>query len=193
MKKVLSILLALALLLPAAALADTLELGPFTLETPANVEVETAEKADGSVIAMLSFKDKDGTYTGNNMNVVWSEAQMGLSSMSVLSTLPQSMLNSTVKKYAENMLAATIDMMDTMGVTVNRYELLDAGMDLDRGMFFMGYSVDAHYDLFGGFDMSNVVYQYSIDVEGDGAYLFTLTANTLEELDELIDCFNTLR
>lgn len=180
MKKILSLLLALAMLLPACALADTvINLGAFQVSIPDSAYVETYEKVSGSVIASI-IPDPDspsGVYA--NINVTW-----GLASKEDITF--------TADEYAQAVLREAVNGLNASGVAISNPQVFTAEMSKEEGLIYLYYGFDADYTGLG-VDLVTSLYmaQQCLLIDGDGMYTITFTADSEEGVLDLLEYFDS--
>ena len=173
MKKLLALLLLLAMLLPAAAMADTLHMDPFTFELPEEDLYIQYEKSENGVLLFIYPAPDWGADFHDNINVTWTtDLLLG------------------VEQTADELAAETLDdaiaQLEEADVAVDRPEILDAALDPVEGTFSIYYRMDVDYTAVGvDMQIALYFYQQSISIEGDGTYIFTLTSDSEEGIDGL--------
>ncbi len=181
MKKLLSLLLAL-LMLPAAALCETVEapeipdihdlltfpldFGDFVMMVDPNDALQSGQKADQQTWAIL-YPDYDPAANFNSsINVVWQSQNLNLT---------VNLLGADI--YAAAVLQELPNQMAAMGITATNAQLIQA--DLTDDVLTFSYSIDLDYTP-AGVDMQMTLwYTQQMHLKGDaGAYVFTVTADS---------------
>ena len=167
MKRLASLLMALALLLAAAALAEpaaettVLDLDDFTLTVPANTVYETSDKANNVVFMQLSSP----TGSNSNLNCVWAEQPMDLA------LYTQELFELSAKPAIEaSMEEAGIGMTNLTFAPIELKELNGVPV------LYAGYSYDADYSPLGyDLQLALNISQFIASREDLGTYTFTIT------------------
>lgn len=176
MKKILSLLLALALLLPAFALAEEaaeiepLDLG-FALLTP-GIDDLAAQSDD--LVLLVPAIDSNPDFT-NSITVLPLDV-----TMDDLGATSEAFADMVIEQGVNEALDAELDVID--------YELIRFVQDEATGAVVVYYSMVIDYTPSGA-DLVTELYQYVIvlPAEDDGTYLITLTAMTAEGIDGLLE------
>lgn len=185
MKKILALLLSLMFLLPAIALGEaasdpdvyTVTFDDFSITLNATDILQKGEKAEGTVLFML-YPDYDETATMHpNINAVWSA-----SDVSELGSMDMNVYGNMVLQQSSQGLAA-------QNIVVTNEALLTAEHDAETGATTLIMSMEADYTALG-IDLQTPLYmvQIYLPLGGEaGSYIFTLTANSLEAVQVLMD------
>ena len=177
MKKLLSLLLILALL-PCAALADTvIDVGAFQVCIPESAYVVTHDKIANSVIANIIPDPNSPSGVYANINVTW-----GLASKADITF--------TASEYAEFVLNETLAGLTAENIAVSNAQVLASELDQDEGYIFLYFSFDADYTGMG-VNLVTTLYmvQESLCVDGDGMYTITFTADSADGVANLMQYF----
>lgn len=191
MKKLLMLLLCLLLLLtgctpetpdaqPTAAPTDDLGLetraidfGDFVM-TAFNVDaVDMRSKSDGEVWAILYPLYMESAPFHDTITVVWYQDD-----------LTETVDAMGVEVYAEMLLRQNMAQYNAQGIAATNARLASARYE--EGQMAMAYSMDMDYSG-AGTDLQVTMWQMQHYVLGgeDGTYVFTLTADSLEDLQLL--------
>lgn len=177
MKKLLSLLLCLMMLVPVAASAQTaaetqtLDLGDFTVELGMNDAYQLGEKAHNQVMAIIYVDYDPNADALDNFNVVWSQD-------SITDTLA---LYDNVEEYATLTMEQSAAAIEELKIDVLDYQLLDA-VYKDNICVIVTY-MNADYTG-AGFPVQLEQYQMQVYVPqpDNSTYIFTFTATDLERL-----------
>lgn len=175
MKKLLTVLLLLALLLPAAALADqTVDLGFAVMHLDDSAYVQPGDEGSG-VLALIIPDPSADTSFYDNINVVWTDARI-------------SDLNVSAEEFAQEVIRVAIEGMAAQGAIATNEQLLGAELDADEEMLVLYYTLDVDYTNMG-IDLQTTLHfaQLAMSFEGDGMYTFTCTATSAEGVDALMN------
>ena len=189
MKKIASLLLALAMLLPALAMAETaaapamhtFDFGVFMIDLAETDVYQVAEEMTDNAVYLQVYPDYDPSNTMHpNFNFVWTAQDPTM----------------TIKLYgAENYAKlgqeAAKQQYEQMGIVVNDAQVLSATFEDDIGAFFTVSTLD--YTGMG-IDLVSPVYQLQVFMcMGDaGTYIFTFSADTLEKVEEISAYLDTV-
>lgn len=182
MKKLLSLLLCLALLLPVMALAETattaerqvVDFGDFTISLLEGDLYEVADEKTSNALYAIVYPAYDETAASHeNFNIVWSaEDASPVIALYGAETYAQLLMQSYQAQY------------EAMGIKMTDGQVLSARFEDNTGVFL----TFANLDYTGmGYDLLSPVYQmqvYTCDSE-EGTYIFTFTATDLEALEAL--------
>lgn len=182
MKKLLSLILCLAMLLPVMAFAETttaedlytIDLGDFTIALYADDCYEiAAEKISNTVYATFYPSYDETALTHENFNVVWNKDDAA-----------PTITKYGAENYATLVLQASKAQFETMGIKMTDEQVLSAMME-DNVCVLV---TCANLDYTGaGSDLVTPLYQlqaYFCDAEL-GTYIFTLSAVSIEALEDL--------
>ena len=178
MKKLLSIMLCLMLLLSGLALAEsaalpelyTIDFGYFTMGLTANDTYRVAaERQDNTAYAIIYPNYDAANPSPSNINVVWSSDDFSLHVKLFGASL-----------YTQSMLQSTANLYQQMGFTLTNQQIHEA--TFDEGIYSATFSYDVSSE-----DQSMTLFQkQNYYFLGDaGVYAFTITAHSLEELASL--------
>lgn len=182
MKKLISLLLCLALFLPVLAMAETTEteapvlstvdFGPFTMGLGDSDVYQVADTLTSNTLYAIIYVDYDPTATTyETINVVYSEDDIP----------GEITLVGGIQKYAELVLNNAKSQYSSMGIAMSDEQVLSAIFENNMGVTIT-YSV---LDYTGaGIELQSPVYQMQVFYCSDdaGSFLFTLTAASLDRL-----------
>ncbi len=180
MKKIVALLLALLLLLPAMAMAEILEFDDFTLEIKDGDLYELGTKAEGEILFMLyPAYDPNATFYPN-INCTWSSG-------SIVDTLKVN----TPMELAESFLSNALKGYAQQGVAATNGKVVRAQASEEHGYLITYTTTDMDYSGLG-VDLQCTLHQMQafMPLGGTGTYIFTFTAvseDILAELAEYID------
>lgn len=180
MKKLLALVLSLMLLLPVFALAeDTATLVPvefedFTMYLSPDDSLQTADKADMQVMAYI-YPHYDETASGaQNINIIWtSDGTIDLGGMDIVT-------------YGQLQVDGFVQGITSQGITVSDYELGSTYQD-DTSLTLY-FTIDVDYSALN-IDLKTTLHMCIaiLSLGERGSYVFTLTADSAEDLDMLSD------
>lgn len=178
MKKLLSVMLCLTLLLPGLALAEsaalpelyTIDFGYFTMGLTANDYYQiAAERQDNTAYAIIYPNYDASNPSPSNINVVWSSEDFSLRVKIFGASL-----------YTQSMLQSTANLYQEMGYTLTNQQIHEATFDENL------YSATFSYDVSSGDQSMTLFQKQNYYFLGDaGVYAITITAHSLEELASL--------
>lgn len=177
MKKVLCAVLALFLLLPGLALADTeVDVGIGILTVSDNELFLVTEKTDGSAFLVIAPGPQNGFTDMDNMSVGWSADPIG----QVAGAQPE--------LYAENLLSLLVAAMQENGAVISDQGVLDLDYDEEQNVLslLLYHTLDLT-DMVEDLQLPMYIRQKVYFVEGDGSYLFSATSITEDGPDLLLD------
>lgn len=189
MKKLASLLLTLAMLLPMMAMAETadepavytFDFGAFTIDLAETDYYQVAEEMTDNAVYLQVYPGYDPSNTTHpNFNVVWSSED------------PTATINLYgAENYAKLGQQAAQQQYEQMGITVSDAQVLSAVFEDGVGAFFTVSTLD--YTGMG-LDLVTPVYQLQVFMcMGDaGTYLFTFSADTLEKVEEISAYLDTV-
>lgn len=179
MKKLLSLILCLMMLLPGLALAEetdvlpelyAVDFGYFTMGLTANDYYQIAAERENNTAYAIIYPSYDAADSSpSNINVVWSNEDFSMRVKIFGASL-----------YTQSLLQSTANLYQSMGYTLTNPQIHEAEYDGNI------YTTTFSYDLVAG-EQSMTMYQkqnYYFYGE-EGVYAFTITANTPEELAAL--------
>lgn len=183
MKKLIALLLCLMLCLPVVALGEaasnpdvyTVDLGDFTITLNAADILQKGEKAEGSIMFLL-FPAYDETNTfHNNLNCSWTAADLS------------NLEGYDAQTYGELVLKQAISQLESQGIAASNAQLLTAEHDDETGSTTLITSMGMDYSG-AGIDLQMTLFQIQIYVPAgeDGTYLFTISADTLDNAASLL-------
>ena len=190
MKKLLSLVLCLALCLPVLALAEdtgmldsltqsaktthTVDFGTFTMELGENDLYEVADEMTSNAVYTIIYPDYDpNATTTDNINVVWSAA-----------SIDAELTTYGAETYAQMVLLAANEQFAALNITMSNAQVLAA-------LYENGEYVSISYcelDYTGaGVELVTPQYQmqYYNTSEDGGTYIFTISTTSYERLEEL--------
>ena len=185
MKKLLSILLALALMLgcvsalaeatPAESNLETFEFDGFTMVFDADMIGEIYEKAENQVYFQLyPFYDETAAVNAN-INCVWSSAVEDLTQVDA-------------NAFASFVLSTMMPQFEELGMKAENAMVLLAQPDEQDGKYALSYL--AQYDLNG---VTLYMMQAVVSDAAFGTYTFTVTFSDLAEMEALTEIVNTIK
>lgn len=189
MKKLASLLLALAMLLPALAMAETaaepavytFDFGAFTLDLAENDYYQVADEMTDNTVYLQVYPAYDANNTMHpNFNVVWSSEDL----TAIISLYG-------AENYAKLGQQAAQQQYEQMGITVTDAQVLSATFEDGAGAFL----TFSNLDYTGmGVELVTPVYQLQVFMcMGDaGSYIFTFSADTLEKVEEMSTYLDTV-
>lgn len=175
MKKALSLLLVIALLLPVAALAEqTVDLGFGTLTVDDGDLVMLGEKAENVLLVAIypAYRETDAFH--DSINVTWTAGTL-------------TGLDGDPGEFGMNAAAAGVQGVQAENIAVSNAMLLDAALDPEEGSAVVIYCLDADYTARGQ-DLQLTLYycQLFLTSEDEGTYVVTATAGSVEGMDLLM-------
>lgn len=183
MKKLLSLILCLMMLLPAMAMAEaevvpelyTIDFGYFTMDLGAADYYQiAAERQDNTAYAIV-YPNYDQTNPNpSNINVVWSSDNFSLQVKLFGASL-----------YAQSMLQSTSNLYQSMGYTMSNSQIHSATLEGDVFSTMFSYDLSAGTQTLSMYQLQN--YYFCGD---EGVYAFTITATSMEELESLTPYFD---
>ncbi|MBQ8954489.1 MAG: hypothetical protein IJ048_10265 [Clostridia bacterium] len=195
MKKLIAALLALALILSGAALADAapqiaaeaIDFGDFTMELDPEMPGEIYDKVSGEMLFQIYPAYRVNGDESSNVNCVWVDEAMDFDAFADETAQAQ-----LAEELLQNVLAGFEEAnMKTDDLTVLLYGLVE--QDGVPG-FAVVYSVDVDYSGMG-IDLQATLYQelaYLSD-EAFGTYIFTATAVDMDTLTDILEpLFDTI-
>ena len=196
MKKLIAILLALALVLSGAALAEAaqqpavepIDFGDFTMELDPEMPGEVYEKNSGEMLFQIYPAYLINGDESSNVNAIWVDETTDFSSLTTEEAQAQ---------FANQMLEDVLAAYEEAGLKADNLQLLGCALVEQDGVpgFVLLYSVDVDYAGMG-VDLQATLYQeqaYLSDASF-GTYIFTATAVDMDTLTEIIDpLFDTIK
>lgn len=183
MKKILALILSLMLLLPAIALGEaasnpdqyTVEFEDFTITVNAEDILQKGEKAEQQILFMLFPKYDETSSYHANINALWTAEDLG-----ELGTIG-------AQTFGEMVLSQSQEQLSSQGIAASNAQLISAEFDEETRTTVLITSMDADYTG-AGIDLKMNLCQMQMYIPmGDiGSYIFTLSADSLEGLDELL-------
>lgn len=189
MKKIASLLLALAMLLPVLAMAETavepavytFDFGTFTIDLAETDYYQVAEEMTDNAVYLQVYPGYDANNTMHpNFNVVWASQD------------PSAIINLYgAENYAKLGQEAAKQQYEQMGITVTDAQVLSAEFEDNAGAFLTFSTLD--YTGMG-VELVSPVYQLQVFMcMGDaGTYIFTFSADTLEKVEEMSAYLDTV-
>ena len=175
MKKLLAALLALALLLPAAAMADqTVDLGVCVLRVNDDAYVTYGDKESGMLVQIIPDPNAEVMFY-DNINVVWTDAEI-------------SDIDISVEEFAEFVMKTAMEGMAAQGVTVSNEQLIGSELTAEEDYLTLYYTIDVDYSNLG-IDLQLTLHftQLAMSFEDEGMYTFTCTASSADGALALLD------
>jgi len=184
MKKLLSVLLALVLMLgcasvlaeatPAESNLETFEFDGFTMTFDADMIGEIYDKAENQVYFQLfPFYDENAAFTPN-INCVWNSAVEDLTQVDA-------------NAFAAAVMQAMLAQYEAMGLKAENAKVLLAQPDEQDGKYAISYL--AQYDIEG---TTLYMMQAVVSDAAFGTYTFTVTFADLMQADALTEIVNTI-
>lgn len=189
MRKLFSMMMALALMLGCAAWAETdpgmfeYPFGDFSVMLPEDMEGDVADTIENNVPFFMFYEDYDPEADFNaTLNCVWSEDMVDIDSAEP-TALAQVILEQTAQQY------------ETMGISVVDSTLIGAeytGLNGKHAMTAV-YTYALDYSPTGE-DLQYAFYtlQMYVPVKNGETYIFTLTAEDLLECERLVAVMNSI-
>lgn len=178
MRKLITLLMCLALFLPAIALAEAtavpatypVDFGDFTMTLKETDMYQQGVKQNNEVMAMIYPDYDEMAVFSANLGIVWHRAD---ASAELAQTLPED--------FAQAMLAQAQTSFATQGLFPTNFQVFEA--DYTEGVLSIGYCFDIDYSPLG-VDLSTTIYQRQIYLclGGAGTYIFNMTAVSMEDL-----------
>ncbi len=189
MKKIASLLLALAMLLPMLAMAETaaapavstFDFGAFTIDLSEADYYQVADEMTDNAVYLQVYPAYDANNTMHpNFNVVWASQD------------PSAIIKLYgAENYAKLGQEAAKQQYDQMGITVTDAQVLSATFEDGVGAFLTVSTLD-----YTGMGVALVTPVYQLQVfmcMGDaGTYIFTFSADTLEKVEEISAYLDTV-
>lgn len=169
MKKVLSFVLVLMLLLPVLAVAEQVDLGDFRMELPEGSMYETQAKTSGAII-LLAYPYYAAGDMRSNVNFEWTDAQIDVTAYDPAETARE-----------------TVEMMKSMfldfGIQVINDALLGA-TTIKIGEWDALYFAYSYTMVMGSEQQTVVASQVNVCLPG-GFYTVSFTAGNVETLAQM--------
>lgn len=179
MKKLIALLLTLALLLPAVSLGEsetyTVDFDDFILTVSSDDIIQKGTKTEGGVVFML-YPDYDETSTSHpNISSAWTAE--GLDGIDA----------TTAPLFGAQVLQGIVDGLSAQNIVVTNNQLLDAQLDEETGSLTLAFAMDADYSGMG-VDVQLAMYmvQVYIPLGEKGTYVFAITSDTMEGADAML-------
>lgn len=182
MRKLIALLMVLALMLNCAAWAESDELydlyfEDFIMQVPGDTIGTMAEAIENNVPFFMFYEDYDPDAVFNaNLNCVWSEEITDIDAAEP-TEIAQTLLQMVVLQY------------EAMGIGVDDPQLYDAEYDELNGKRALSvlYSAVLDYSALG-VDAQVLLYTFQliVPIENCGTYNFTLTTEDLEACERLL-------
>ena len=189
MKKILSVILSLVLLLPVLAGAEapvlpyTIDFGPFTMNLAANDYYEIADSLVSNQVYTIIYVDYDeNSMMTPTINAVWSSDDLAR----------EINLIGGMEKYAEIILKNTHSTYASMGIQMTNPTVIMTEWDDNIGCIVTSCTMDYTGS---GVDMVTAMYQMQAlfcNLDG-GSYIFTLTSNSMEQIVTMAAYLDTLQ
>lgn len=180
MKKLMSLLLCLAMMLSVTALASAENLIPvtfddFTLYLQEGDLYETYEKVEGQMLFQVFPAYSETNAFHNNLNGVWVSQNLA----SVADQLDPTDLANQVLAQMDQGLAA-------QGIAYNNGRVLSAEMDAENGVIAVVIAGEADYTGAGvNLKMELCQLQVYCMLGEQGTYIFTITADSIDSIEQL--------
>lgn len=191
MRKLLAFLLAICLL-SVTAVAETTEaniitydFGHFSLDFPEDIGGSINERTNGGIYFILYPDYDENTNFASNLNCVWQEQMID----------SEKIANPSL--YAQTTLKEIVASFEQMGYVVSDPQVVAAGIEEIDGLqsFSAVYNYTIDYSGVLGYEL--IINQYTLQAtisdESFGAYVFTVSSDTLENAQSGIDILNTLK
>lgn len=176
MKKLLAVLLCLALCLPVMACAETytVDMGDFTIELGAADAYQSVPKTENEVFAIIYPNYDPNAESSPNLNVVWTTEDPSFS-----------IRLHGAEAYGQALIEQTSAYLKSMGINPESYELLNAVYEDGVAAFYTYMVAD-----YTGAGIPVKLTQYQMQMyyihDANNVYIFTLTAGTAEELQAML-------
>lgn len=187
MKKILSLVLCLMMLLPIVALGEseyvTMDIGDYTMDVLPTDICLTGAKTDGGQMFQMFVNYDEAANFHPNMVGAWMSQDMGpIFDLGAI----------TPADFAGMMLEQAVGQLKTQGIVVNGSELLDASYA--DGVMVLTFSMDVDYTG-AGVDLVMTLVQRQIYVmRGEaGTYLFNLGSDSVEAVDDMMVYYNSIQ
>lgn len=189
MKKLASLLLALAMLLPMLAVAETaaeptvhtFDFGVFMIDLAETDVYQVAEELTDNGVYLQVYPDYDpNNIMHPNFNFVWTSQD------------PSAIIKLYgAENYAKLAQEQAKAQYQQMGIAVTDAQVLSATFEDNVGAFFTVSTLD-YTGL--GVDLVSPVYQLQVFMclSDAGCYIFTFTADTLEKVEEISAYLDTV-
>lgn len=189
MKKIAALLLALAMLLSALAMAETVaapavhtfDFGTFTIDLAENDYYQVAEEmTDNTVYLQVYPAYNDADTMHPNFNVVWTTQDPSLAIKLY-----------GAENYAKLGQQQAKAQYDQMGIVVTDAQVLNATFEDGIGAFLTASTLD--YTGMG-INLVSTIYQLQVFMCMDdaGTYIFTFSADTMEKVEEISAYLDTV-
>lgn len=189
MKKILALLLSLMLLLPVVAMGEaasnpdvySVDLGDFSITITSDDLLQKGVKAEGSILFILYPAYDESNQFHCNLNAVWTAEDL-----SVIGVIGAEVFAQSVLEQSTAALAAD-------GIAVDNSQLLNAVYDEETQSTTLIYSMDIDYTSVG-LDLAITMYQLQLymPVSEGNTYIFTISADTLENTEAMLAYLNTI-
>ena len=189
MKKFVSLLIALTILLPVLAMAETaaapalytFDFGVFTIDLAENDYYQVAEElADSTLYLQVYPNYSDSNVVHPNFNVVWCAQDPSM----IISLYG-------AENYAKLSQQAAMQQYEQMGIAATDAQVLSASFEDGIGSFWTVSTLDYTG---AGTPLTATIYQLQIFLcfDGDGCYIFTFSADTPEKVEEISAYLDTV-
>lgn len=176
MRKLLSILLALALLLPAGALAEqVIDLGFCgTLHIDDSSYAQPGDEASGIIIQIFPDPYAEVLFH-DNINVVWADSEI-------------EDIDVSAEEFAQSVVEFGKSAMLKEGVVAGNENILIAEIDMEERSLLLYYTLDVDYSGMG-MDLQLTLHfvQMMQSSPGEGMYTFTCTSASNEGVVALLE------
>ena len=181
MKKLVSLLLCIALMLPVLALAEgaaewvTLDYEDFSMQVKSTDILQQGEKSNGSVLFTLYPDYADADVFHSNINCAWiSNDLTGLGGMSA-------------RAYAQMVLDAAKQQFSAQNIACQNEQIISYELSEDGTELSLLFSYDLDYSA-AGHNLQTTLYQLQLyAMLGDkGTYMFTFSATDMATLENML-------
>ena len=189
MRKLIAMLLALAMLCGAALAEDAerlaaLEYADFTIAIPKDAVGSSTDTIEDGVPFLTIYQDYDpNALLGNSLSIVWNEDVLDLTGVDPVA-------------YSEIVAGMTLQSYESVGVVVTYPRMYNAELDELDDMQVISYMFSMTLDFSTlGLDYQETVYtlQAVAPIPEKGTYTFTITTDDLENSQDLLDIVDSVR
>ena len=188
MRKAIATLLVFLLLAGVAGYAEAAwmdyDFGNFTISFPEDADHYFEDEIVSNVPFAYFYQDYDENAVFNkNLNILWTDEVLDLNTIEPTS-------------FAQNLMEATVDQYEQMGLAPTNASLLIAEFDEQDGKraFSYMYTITLDYTVFGAAEQYTLyVLQAMVPDEAfGGTYTLTLTTDDLENCQLLLDISDSI-
>lgn len=189
MKKILALILSLMLLLPVVAMGEAasgldtypVDLGDFSITVTSADIIQKGEKAEGVLLFQLLPSYDESSMFHNNLNGTWTA-----SDLSIIGEIG-------AETYGNLVLEQSTQQLANQGIAVTNAQLVAAQFDENNLSTSLIVSMDVDYTAVG-VDLVMTLYQLQmyVPVGEAGSYIFTISADSLENAEALMSYLDTI-